>query len=454
MTDRSPDDAQMPPSGVRPSWSRSRRPIARRVVQPLQAFLEAETSSAILLLGATIVALLWANSPFGGSYERFWSTNLMIGVGDWAISYDLRGWVSNGLMTLFFLVVGLEIKRELLTGELRERRAAFLPVAAAVGGMVVPAAMYVAFTSGSDAASGFGMAMPTDVVFALSVLTLARRLPAGLKALLLALAIVDDLGSIVVVAFADRDAVNLAPLAIAVALLTTYGLLWRINVRAVVVYVALGVAAWVALGQAGVSPTLAGVALGFLTPAVAFQRPQTVSGEAHRVADQTVDDPDPPDADAAHWLYLGRLSREAVSPLARAEAFFLPWASYVVVPLFALAFAGIDLSMDALAEATNSRLGLGIVVSRLVGKPVGVALAVALALWLGAALPTGVRRWHVIGLGAVAGIPFTVSLYIAQISLPTRLIETATVAIVLAAVVSGILGYLILRFGRALHRFE
>jgi Na+:H+ antiporter, NhaA family len=444
MTDRSSDGAQMPPSGVRPSWSRSKRPIARRVVQPFQAFLETETSSAILLLGAAIVALLWANSPFGDSYERFWSTNLTIGVGDWAISYDLRGWVSDGLMTLFFLVVGLEIKRELLTGELREWRAAVVPVAAAVGGMVVPAVIYLALTAGSDAAKGFGIAMPTDVVFALGVLALVGRLPPGLKAILLTLAIVDDLGSVLVVAFAYRGGVEWQPLAIALASLAVYGLLWRINVRALIVYVALGMAAWVALGEAGVSPTLAGVALGFLTPAVAFQRPRTVSQEAHRVADETVDEPEPPDADAPHWLYLGQLSREAVSPLARAEAFLLPWASYLVVPLFALAFAGIDLSGKALTDAATSRMGFGILVSRVVGKPLGIGLVTVIALWLGAGLPADVRGRHMLGLGVVAGIPFTVSLYIAEISLPVALIPTATVAILLAAFVAGALGLVVL----------
>src|SRR5262245_56551679 len=176
MTDRHTDDASPAPDGVRPTWSRSRRPVARRVVQPLQAFLETETSSAVLLLAATLVALAWANAPFGESYATVWGIDLTIRLGRWSLSHDLRGWVSDGLMTLFFLLVGLEIKRELLTGELRERGAAMLPVAAAIGGMIVPAAIFLAFTVGTDAAGGFGIAMPTDVAFALAVLALARRL--------------------------------------------------------------------------------------------------------------------------------------------------------------------------------------------------------------------------------------------------------------------------------------
>ncbi len=448
MTDRiERDDPPGPPDGLRPTWSRSSRRFPRTVVQPLQSFLQTETSSAILLLIAAAAALIWANVP-GDSYQRFWGTELTIRVGTRALTDDLQGWVSDGLMTLFFLVVGLEIKRELLTGELRERRRASMPVIAAFGGMLLPAVIYLAFTWGTGAADGFGIAMPTDIVFVLAILTLAGTASPGLKAFLLTLAIVDDLGSIVIVATFYSGGVGWMPLATAVAIFAVYGLLWRIGVRAVVVYVALGVASWVALDSAGISPTIAGVVIALLTPAVAFQRPRHVSVEAHRVADLTVDEPDPPDADAAQWLDLARLSRETVSPLARAEALLLPWSSYVVVPLFALANAGVRLSGHAVAEAASSRLGLGILTSRIVGKPLGIALAVLLALRLGlGVLPDGVRRGRVVAAGAAAGIPFTVSLFVAELALPPRLIQTAIVAIMLSAVVAGLLGFLLLRRG-------
>lgn len=448
MTDRiEREDQPGPPEGLRPTWSRSSRPLPRRVVQPLQAFLQTEASSAVLLLVATALVLVWANLP-GDSYQRFWGTDLTIRVGARAITHDLQGWVSDGLMTLFFLVVGLEIKRELLTGELRKRRRALLPVVAALGGMLVPAAIYLGFTWGTEAADGFGIAMPTDIVFVLAVLTLAGIAAPGLKAFLLTLAIVDDLGSIVIVASFYSEGIGWVPLVIALLIFTTYGFLWRVGVRAVVVYVALGVASWVALDSAGVSPTLAGVVIAFLTPAVAFQRPRHVSVEAHRVADLTVDEPDPPDADAAQWLDLARLSRETVSPLARAEALLLPWSSYVVVPLFALANAGVRVSGHAVAEAASSRLGLGILTSRVVGKPLGIALAVLLALRLGlGVLPDGVRRGRLAAAGAAAGIPFTVSLFVAELALPPGLIQPAVVAIMLSAVVAGLLGFLLLRRG-------
>ena len=321
-----------------------------------------------------------------------------------------------------------------------------MPVIAAVGGMLVPAGVYLAITWGTAAADGFGIAMPTDIVFVLAVLSLARTATPGLKAFLLALAIVDDLGSIVIVAAFYSEGIEAAALVSALAIFIAYALFWRIGVRAVVVYVALGVAAWVALDASGVSPTIAGVVIAFLTPAVAFQRPRHVSIEAHRVADLTVDEPDPPDADAAQWLDLARLSRETVSPLARAEALLLPWSSYVVVPLFALANAGVQLSGHAVAEAATGRLGVGILASRIVGKPLGIAIAVLLALrWGLGRLPEGVDRGHVVVAGVVAGIPFTVSLFVAELALPARFVEPATMAIMLAAAATGLLGYVLLR---------
>jgi len=411
----------------------------------LQSFLQTETASAIFVLVAAAAALTWANLP-GDSYQRFWGTELTVRVGARALTHDLQGWVSDGLMTLFFLVVGLEIKRELLTGELREWRRASLPAIAALGGMVLPAAIYLTFTAGTQAADGFAIAMPTDIVFALAVLALARKAPVGLKAFLLTLAIVDDLGSIGIVAFVYVDRVDPVPLVAAVGIFVLFASLWRIGVRASLVYVTLGVASWFALDAAGIAPTLAGVVIAFLTPAVAFQRPRHVSDEAHRIADLTLDEPVPPDADAAQWLDLARLSRETVSPLARTEALLLPWSSFVVVPLFALANAGIRLSGHAVAEAVTGRLGLGILASRIVGKPLGIALAAVLALRLGlGVLPEGVRRSHVVAAAAVAGIPFTVSLFVAELALPARLVEPATVAIMFAAAVAALIGYLLLR---------
>jgi Na+:H+ antiporter, NhaA family len=436
--------------GLRLSWSRSQGAVARRLVQPLQSFLEAEASSAVLLLSAAALAIAWANSPWSAAYEDLWRTVLTLRIGDLVLREDLRHWVNEGLMSLFFLVVGLEIKRELLTGELRERRRALLPVVAAVAGMAVPALVYLAVAGGTVASEGWAVAMPTDLAFALGVLALSLpRAPVGLKVFLLTLAIVDDIGSILVVALVYSGVVGWGWLAIAAALGLAIAALQRIHVRFAAIYVCLGIAIWLAVREAGISPTLAGVALGLLTPAVPFQRPRAVSEEAHRIADATVDDPSPPDADAPQWLRLASLTREAVSPLARVEAALHPWTSYVVVPIFALANAGVVLSASALEVPAGGRLAVAVVVARIVGKPLGIVLGCLLAIRLGLATrPSGSSWLQVVGVGACAGIPFTVAIFVAELALPSGLRPSATIGIFAAAVIAGAIAFVVLRATR------
>lgn len=444
-----------PGSGVRQPWSRSERRVPRVVLQPLQSFLATEAAGGVLLLIATAVALVWANSPWQGSYERLWQTQLTIGLGRWELSDDLAHWVSDGLMTLFFLVVGLEIKREVLTGELRDPRAAIVPVVAAIGGMVVPALVFLAIVGDGDGRSGWGIPMATDIAFAVGVLTLvARSAPASLKPFLLTLAIVDDIGAVVVIAIFYSSGVSVEPLLIAVAGCAVIVLLQRIHVRAAVAYVFLGVVVWVATFESGVHPTIAGVALGLLTPAVPFQRPHTVSQEAHRVADETVDVPIPPDADAASWLYLAELSREAVSPLARVESILHPWVSFVIVPLFALANAGVDLSVGALSDAATSPVVLGIIVGLVVGKPLGITIATAIAIRTGLGrFPAGAAWRDVVGVGAVAGIGFTISLLITDLAFAgSALEEGAKLGILVASVLAGAIGAIVLGSRRSSRR--
>jgi Na+:H+ antiporter, NhaA family len=243
----------------------------------------------------------------------------------WSLAEDLQHWVNDALMALFFLVVGLEIKRELTTGELREPTAAALPAIAALGGMLVPALLYLAINRSGEPARGWGIPMATDIAFALGVLALVGRgLPTALKSFLLALAIVDDIGAILVIAVFYSGSISLWPLLVAGGLLVFILVLQRLQVRWTAVYVLLGVGVWLATFKSGVHATIAGVALGLATPAVPFQRPQAVSLEAHRVADNTIDNPEPPDADAHHWLHLVDLTREAVSPLARLEHLLHP----------------------------------------------------------------------------------------------------------------------------------
>ncbi|HSJ50334.1 MAG TPA: Na+/H+ antiporter NhaA [Actinomycetota bacterium] len=436
--------------GLRPPWSRSRRAVARRFVQPLQSFLEAESSSAILLLGAAVVGLVWANSPWQSAYYDLWDRELALNIGDWRLSETLKHWVNDGLMSLFFLVVGLEIKRELTTGELRSPRAAAVPVIAALGGMVVPALIYVALNAGGEGSSGWGVPMATDIAFALGVLTLAARsAPASLKPFLLTLAIVDDIGAILVIAIFYSDDVSVQSLLIAVALGVMMVVLQRFDVRSTAVYVGLGVGMWLAVFESGVHATIAGVALGLLTPTVAFQRPEAVSREAIRTAESTVDEPETPDVDAPQWLRLAWLSREAVSPLARIEAALHPWTSYVIVPLFALANAGVTFTEGGFRDSLTSPITLGVFLGLVVGKVAGITLATFAAVRSGVGrLPTGSGWRHIVGVSAIAGIGFTVSLFITELAFSSPVLaDEAKIGIFAASLVAGGLGFAVLRAG-------
>ena len=432
---------------IRRPWSRSNRPIPRTIIQPLQAFLATSTASALVLLGAVVVALVWAN--VGGSYARLWQTPLVLRIGGTAIGTDLRWWIDQGAMTLFFLLVGIEIKRELVTGELREPRAAALPAVAALGGMLVPALVFLLVVRGGPAQRGWGVPMATDVALALGALALAaRHAPRSLRPLLLTLAIVDDIGAIVVIAVFYASGGSGVWLLAAVAMLAVIVSLQKLHVRATAVYVVAGVAVWYLTYRSGIHPTIAGVALGLLTPAVPFQRPAAVSAEAKRTAEQTVDDPEPPDADSQWWLRLSWLSRESVSPLARIEHAVLPWSSFLIVPLFGLANAGVALHLATLRGALTGRLGVAIVLGLVVGKPVGVLLAgrLAASARIGV-LPEGVAWGDVLGMGATAGIGFTMALFVAGLAFPAQpaLLADAKVAILVASSVAGLAGNLVLR---------
>jgi Na+:H+ antiporter, NhaA family len=447
MMDHDEEQVAAAEEEIRPSWSNSARPVPRLVLRPLQAFLQTEQAGGVLLLAAAVAALVWANSPWQASYDSFWHTQLTIGIGSWSLAEDLQHWVNDGLMALFFLVVGLEIKRELLTGELREPRVAALPAVAALGGMAVPALLYLAINPGGEPARGWGIPMATDIAFALGVLALVgSRLPAALKSFLLALAIVDDIGAILVIAIFYSGSVEVLALLAAGALLALILILQRRHVRWTVVYVLLGVGVWLATFQSGVHATIAGVALGLVTPAVPFQRPKAVSLEAHRIADDTVDDPFPPDADAHQWLHLADLTREAVSPLARAEHLLHPWTSYLIVPLFALANAGVPITGSTLGEALSSGVTLGVVVGLVVGKIAGVTAFTWAATKTGITrLPDGVRWRHLVGVAALAGIGFTVSLFITSLAFQRpELQDAAKVGILAASLLAGLLGALLL----------
>ena len=415
-------------------------------MRPLQRFMRLEVAGGLVLLAAVAVALVWANVA-EASYADFWGTSLTVSLGDHTLTETLRDVVNDGLMAIFFLVVGLEVKRELVVGELSTRQAALLPLFAAVGGMVVPALVFLAVMGGDAGSNGWGIPMATDVAFALCALAaLGRRAPTALVAFLLGVAVIDDIGAILLVAFYYSEPIAYGWLALALGGLVAIVVVQRMGVRYMPVYVALGLVVWFATFESGVHATIAGVALGLLTPVRPFQDPAAVSAEAVRIAAETDDHPDDPDADAASWRRLSWLSREAMSPLLRLEDALHGWSSFVVLPIFALANAGLVLDGESIDAATQTpvalAVGLGLVLGKTVGLTAGVALATRLRL---SSLPRGVTWPHVIGTGALAGIGFTVSLFIAGLAYSDpSLVEGAKIGIFAGSAVAAALGLVLL----------
>jgi NhaA family Na+:H+ antiporter len=428
-----------------PTWLGSDRALARSVGRPVNRFLRVEAASGLLLLAAAVAAMVWANSPWSGAYTDLWASDIGVTVAGHSLVLDLRHWLNDGLMTLFFFVLGLEIKQELVDGQLTSARSAAIPAIGALGGMVVPAAVYAALNAGGDGAGGWGIPMATDVAFSLGVLALLGScVPPALKVLLLALAIVDDIGAIVVIAAFYSDGLSLAWLAVAVAGLATVAGLRRRTVWYMPVYAVLGVAVWFAMYESGVHATIAGVALGLLTPA----RPLMPEIDADRIAGELSGDTS---VDAAEVRDISFRIRESVPVTERLQNLLHPWTSYVIVPLFALANTGVEISSDTLADAAGSRVTLGVVAGLVVGKLVGVAGAIALGRRLGlGVLPEGVTLRHVVGMAGLAGIGFTVSLFVTGLAFDDEaLADEAKLGILAASVLGAAVGALVLSRGRS-----
>jgi NhaA family Na+:H+ antiporter len=407
----------------------------------VREFLRIEAASSLLLLAAAVGALVWANSPWSDGYDAFWNTLISLDLGVVTLEESLHHWVNDALMVVFFFVVGLEIKYELVHGDLRDPRTAALPIVAAVGGMVVPAGIYLAASGGGPGAAGWGIPMATDIAFAIGVVgLLGRRIPSAARLLLLTIAVVDDIGAIVVIAVFYTDTIDLEALLIAVGLLGVMLAMRLVRIWSIWAYVAVGTAAWLATLESGVHPTLVGVAIGLLTPASSLLREEVARGYAREaLLDQKLD---------AEELYRLRfLMRESVSMVERLQSQLHPVSSYVVLPVFALANAGVALGGGALADSVGSPVALGVVAGLVVGKPVGIVLAAAIAVRLGLGrLPQGVGWRMVAGLGAVGGIGFTVSLFIAGLSFPGDELLTgdAKVGILAGSLLSAVVGVLLL----------
>lgn len=371
-------------------------------------FIRSEVSGGIVLLVAAIAAIAWANAPFGDTYESFWHTNLSIGVGDFSISEDLQHWVNDALMAIFFFVVGLEIKRELVVGELNDRSKATMPIIAAIGGVALPAIIFVLVNLGSSSLDGWAIPMATDIAFAVAVLAImGSRIPAGVRLLLLSIAIVDDIIAITVIALFYTSDISLAWLALGVGGLAMVVAMQRFGVRRIAPYVLIGSIVWLGFFESGVHATIAGVLLGLLTPAKPLKGRHVLE-------------------DLEHALH--------------------PYSALLIVPLFALANAGIPLSSAIMGDALGDSLFWGIVLGLVVGKAFGISLSIFAAERFGwAKTPEGVKRGHVWGIAALGGIGFTVSLFISQLAYSTpEVIEVAKIGIFAGSLISAAIGTVLL----------
>jgi Na+/H+ antiporter NhaA len=423
------EDAQRDPETS--TSFRERTAWARNLAAPVRDFLSNETGSALVLLSAAVLALLWANSPWSDSYESFWSTHLSIQLDGGGIGLDLRHWVNEGLMTFFFLVVGLEAKREMDMGELRDRQRLRVPAVAAIGGMVMPVAIFLAFNAGRSGADGWGAAMSTDTAFALGVLALVAPNGTRLRVTLLTAAVVDDLVALLVIATVYTKSLSVVPLIVAVALFAVLLALrfapdaWRRKAAAV-----LGVAVWVALFKSGIDPVISGLAVGLVTSAYPPARV-----DLERVTALTRLFREQPTPELARSAQQGVAS--AISPNERLQYSLHPWTSFVIVPLFALANAGIHVDGKLLSDAVTSPITLGIVIGYVVGKPLGILGA----CWVATRRRFGGMKmalsWPALTGGAVvAGIGFTVSLLISSLAFKGQELAEAKLGVLAAAVIA------------------
>jgi Na+/H+ antiporter NhaA len=419
---------------------------ARNVQTPLRQFLRTETGGAAFLLAAAVLALVWVNVD-ASSYTSVWSTTLSVRVSDASVALDLRDWLNSGLMTFFFFVVGLEARREFDLGELRERRRVALPLLAGIGGMAVPVAIYLAFNAGRPSAHGWGIAMSTDTAFALGMLALVgQRFPDRLRAFMLTVVVVDDIVALVVIATVYSGSIRLTPLVMALVLYGVVLVLHRARLRFGPVYLALGVAAWVGLLKAHVEPVVIGLAMGILPFAYPVSR-----STLERATERFREFREQPTAELARSA--SAQLRAATSTNERFQQLFHPWTSYAIVPLFALANAGIAINGDFLVRGFRSPITLGILFGYVVGKPVGI-LGTS---WLLARLTRGRLQppvgWAAVaGGGTIAGIGFTVSLLIATLAFQGTQLEEAKLGILSAALAASLVTWLVFRATERLPR--
>ena len=437
-----------PPPRSPEAWEPAVR-LTERLLRPLERFLQVESSGGIVLLAAVAVALGWANSPWAWSYELLWNTRIALAVGVVQFSEPLRFWVNDGLMTIFFFVVGLEIRREIHHGALADMRRATLPLAAALGGMIAPALIYLSLNAGDPAARrGWGVPTATDIAFAVGVLTLlGKRVPQPLRILLLALAIIDDIGAILIIALFYSSGVSSLGLVVAAAGVVGIVAFQRLQVRQPAYYLLPGAIVWAGLLRAGIHPTIGGVIVGLMTPV----RPWLGRDGFLRAAEQALADLRGGTEDGRSGAHqslrplrrLRHAQREALPPDVAIQASLHPWVAYGIMPLFALANAGVP--VDGGWTSGFGHISGGVIIGLVAGKPLGIMVASFTSVKLGlCALPQGVSWRAMAAMGCVAGIGFTMALFIANLAFAEReLLAASKLAILLASAAAATVGLLV-----------
>jgi len=432
-------------------------PHIDRLMSPFQRFAAEEASGGLLLLACTVAALIWANSAFEHNYEALWETHLTIGVRQFLMDEPLHFWINDALMAIFFFVVGLEIKRSIILGELASLRQAALPVVAAVGGMVVPAALYVMLNAGGEGADGWAIPMSTDIAFSLGVVALlGSRIPIPLKVFLTAFAIVDDVGAVLVIAVFFTETIHWVNLAIGGGLIVTLVLMNVIGLRSPLVYALVGAVVWVSFFKSGIHPTVAGVLVAMTVPLRVRINPEQFVARGRALLDEFAGDGEsgPRRGHLALTTVRQRsaleeleiAARQVESPLQRLEHSLHPIVAFAIMPLFALSNAGVLLDGDILGLATTP-VSLGIILGLVIGKPLGIGIFSWIAVKSGLAfLPQGITWRQIIGVACLGGIGFTMAIFVGGLAFDdATLITEAKVGTLVASIISGGAGYLILR---------
>lgn len=428
--------------------------VTERALNAFEHFLHIESVSGIVLLLAAAVALIWANSPFAESYLHFWHTPLSFGFGDFHISYSLHFWINDALMTVFFLVVGMEIRREIHDGTLASVKEAALPVAAALGGVIVPALIYLAVNSTMPARQGWAIPTATDIAFAVGVLALlGNSIPTSVRIFLLALAIIDDIVAVLIIALFYSGGLDpLGFLVVSIGVLMVVAM-QQMGIGAAYAYLLPGAVLWLGLLKTGAHPTLAGVVLGLMTPVVSRPSVEGPIDSALRAIREFSERRDNGAENANELMQpvkrLGHAQRELLPPVLRVQMLLHPWVAYGIMPLFAMANAGVSFEGVDLSNGNSQSVMIGIVLALMLGKPVGIIMASALVVGLGwCRLPTGMNWWWLVLIGVLAGIGFTMSIFIAMLAFADdSLLTAAKLGVLIASVSAGIFGLL---FGRAL----